>query len=224
MKKETEKKLLNLITKLSGNESMKYIVSELQSILVCEENDVKFGKVDIYKFAGHEKYRPVLNGVYHDQGWRVASDGHIMIAVKQDYSEDLEGKVIAKDGSVIEGNYPKWQKIMPTVFEGWKTFKVDMEEVAGAMKEVKAHTKIHGKGQCQFSLNGDVWLRAELFMLYASVLKEAGINEIKYIESTRCVVSKTDTLQLLLMPCWPPTEEELADETKLYKTLHGINK
>lgn len=222
MKPESEKKLVDLINNLIFNDSMKHIVSELQSILVCEQNDIKIGKVDLYKFTSKDKWRAVLNGVYHDQGWRVASDGRIMVAVKQEYEESKEGKIIAKDGSVIEGNYPKWRQVVPDVSEEWKTFKVDLKEITDLMREVKAHNKIYGKDSCLCSLNDNVWVRPELLMMYVSCLKEEGIYEIKYISSERSIVTKAENLQILLMPCWPPTQEELADQAKLYKTLHGV--
>ena len=49
--------------------------------------------------------RPQLTGVYHDNGYKVGTDAHIMAMIKSDYPSELEGK-IAKDGSEIKGSSP----------------------------------------------------------------------------------------------------------------------
>lgn len=222
MKKETEKKIVKLIQQLAGREEWSHVVQELQGILACEANDVKLGKLDLYKFTSKDDLRPVLCGVYHSEGWKVATNGHILIACKQDYAEEKEGQVIAKDGTVIEDRYPNWRSVIYMMNDEWNTFRLNTSELSEAMRMIKVHTKLYGKGSCMLSIDDKVWLEPNMFHLFATAMKEAGVDTLRYHSETRGVVVITDTMQLLLMPKCPPTEEKLADESRLYITLHSI--
>lgn len=65
---------MKLIQQLTGREEWNHVVQELQGILVCEANDVKLGKLDLYKFTAKDNLRPVLTGVYHSEGWQAATE------------------------------------------------------------------------------------------------------------------------------------------------------
>lgn len=73
------------------------------------------------------------------------------------------------------------------------------------------------------SIEDKVWLDPNMFQLFATAMKEAGVDTLRYHSETRGIVVVTDTMQLLLMPKYPPTEEELADENNLYITLHSMD-
>lgn len=54
------------------------------------------------------------SGVYHADGKQVVTDGrYLLVHNNADYNKDYEGKII-KDGKEIEGNYPAWQKVIPS--------------------------------------------------------------------------------------------------------------
>lgn len=221
MKQETEKRIVKLIQQLTGREEWDYVVQELQGILLCEANDVKLGKLDLYKFIEKDDIRPVLCGVYHSEGWKVATNGRILIACKQDYAEEKEGQIIAKDGTVIEGRYPNWRSVIYMMNDEWKTFRLNTSELSEAMRRVKVHTKVYGKDSCMLSIDDKVWFDPNMFQLFATAMKEAGVDTLRYHSENRGIVVITDTMQLLLMPKWSPTEESLADESRLYITLHS---
>lgn len=221
MKAESEKRMVKLIQLLTCDEAQKYVVQELQAILACEANEVKLGKLDLYKFAPKDDLRLALRGVYHNEGWQIAASGHMVIAVKQSYAEEREGKIIAKDGSVIEDRYPNWKAVIPAYTNEYKTFRMDMKELTEAIRKAKAHNKVYGKDSCEISILGEVWLKPELLFLFATAMKEAGVDEVLYKSPTHGILVKTDTMQLLLMPMIPPTEDELADDTNLFLTLNG---
>ena len=223
MKQETEKRIVKLIQQLTGREEWSHVVQELQEALVCEANDVKLGKLDLYKFTAKDKLRPALTGVYYSGGWQVATDGYILIACKQDYAEEKEGQVILKDGTVIEDKYPNWRSVIPAMNDEWKTFRLNTDELSAAMRKIKVHTKVYGKYSCMLSIDDKVWLDPNFFKLFATAMKEAGTDTLRYHSDSRGIVVITDTMQLLLMPKWPPTEEHLADESRLYITLHSMN-
>lgn len=223
MKQETEKRIVKLIQQLTGREEWSHVVQELQEALVCEANDVKLGKLDLYKFTAKDNLRPALTGVYHSEGWQAATDGHILIACKQDYPEEKEGQVILKDGTVIEDKYPNWRSVIPAMNDEWKTFRLNTDELSAAMRKIKVHTKVYGKYSCMLSIDDKVWLDPNFFKLFATAMKETGTDTLRYHSDSRGIVVITDTMQLLLMPKWPPTEESLADESRLYITLHSMN-
>ena len=221
MKQETEKRIVQLIQQLTGREEWDYVVQELQGILVCEANDVKLGKLDLYKFTAKDDLHPELCGVYHSEGWKVASNGRILIACKQDYAEEKERQIIAKDGTVIEGRYPNWRSVIYMMNDEWKTFHLNTSELSEAMRRVKVHAKVYGKDSCRLSIDDKVWFDPNMFQLFATAMKEAGVDTLRYHSENKGIVVITDTMQLLLMPKYPPTEESLADESRLYITLHS---
>ena len=55
---------------------------------------------------------PVLTGVYHDNGYVVGTNAHILLARKEDYNKSLEGKITNKKGEVIDGQYPNWRAVV----------------------------------------------------------------------------------------------------------------
>lgn len=228
MKPQTEKKILALIDVLRGDDSMKGIVAELQAALACEMNEVKLGKFDLYKCVDTNGPFQQMRGVYHDDGWRVASDGHILIAAKQEYPEDLEGKIVLKDGSILDEHckYPRWRNVIPDVtFKGWQKFRLDFAELADVLREAKTHEKIWKKRMGKkylsiISVNSAVWFKTNLFKLFASILQEHEMCDIFYKDSRCPITVKTDTLQLILMPVIHDGDEK--EKECFYGTLKGV--
>lgn len=66
---------------------------------------------NLYNFTLKTPNHP-LNGVFHKGGYKVASDMATLICIKAEYPEALEGRVIGKDGSEIEGCYPKYNDLL----------------------------------------------------------------------------------------------------------------
>lgn len=59
-------------------------------------------------------HRYFMSGVYHSDGKQIVTDGRYLVVHNADYDKDCEGKIISKDGKEIEGNYPKWEKVLPS--------------------------------------------------------------------------------------------------------------
>lgn len=228
MKPQTEKKILALIDVLRGDDSMKSVVAELHAILACEMNEVKLGKFDLYKCVDPNGPFPQMGGVYHDDGWRVASDGHILIAAKQEYPEYLEGKIVLKDGSILDEHYkyPRWRAVIPDVtFKGWQKIRLNFAELADVLREAKTHEKIWKKRMGKkylsiISVNSAVWFKTNLFKLFASILQEHELCDIFYKDSRCPITVKTDTLQLILMPLIH--DGDLEEKECFYGTLKGV--
>ena len=89
----------------------------------------------LYKVCVKNSLRPVMEGVYYDRGQIVATDGHALVAIKAEYNAKNEGKIIHKDGQIIEGFYPKWQSVIPS---GEATMvNVNQKKLFDAVKNIR---------------------------------------------------------------------------------------
>ena len=89
----------------------------------------------MYRCTSRDELRPNMQSVYHNNGNIVATDGHILVAVKSDYNANLEGKMITKDGRDLEGKYPNWRQVIPYKNEVLVT--VDTSELLKASKNIR---------------------------------------------------------------------------------------
>lgn len=88
----------------------------------------------MYGCCSKDELRAVFNGLFHDRGNIVATDGHILVSIKSDYDNGLEGKIIRKDGKEIEGRFPAWESVIPIET---KEIDVDAEKLFNAVKNIK---------------------------------------------------------------------------------------
>lgn len=79
-----------------------------------KENTPVLNRFSLYDYVSKDKIlRENLTGVYYDpEGFICATDAHILIAVKENFSPKMEGKIIGKQGKEIVGKYPNiWDVI-----------------------------------------------------------------------------------------------------------------
>ena len=88
----------------------------------------------MYGCCSKDGLRPVFNGLFHDRGNIVSSNGHVLVSIKSDYDNDLEGKIIGKDGKEIEGRFPSWGQVIPLETN---EIDVDAEMLFKAVKNIK---------------------------------------------------------------------------------------
>jgi len=148
MKQTSIDKISKVYVALQGSEYAG-LADLLQDVIRAEAmTPAKAGKFNIYNYVADDEIRPAMNGVFHDRGNKVASDAHILIAIKEEYPAEYEGAVLLKDGSYVEteetvwdaehnksvtiqhrtawvdkdGNnrtiYPKWESVIPNVSAG----------------------------------------------------------------------------------------------------------
>lgn len=60
-----------------------------------------------------DKLRPALNGVFYDGGVAVKTNGRALCAIRCEYPQAYEGKVIGESGEEIEAKFPKWRSVIP---------------------------------------------------------------------------------------------------------------
>lgn len=155
----------------------KSLANLIQEVIRAEAiTKPKCSKFDIYNYVSKDDFRPQMCGVFHDNGVRVASDWHIMVAINGDYPAEYEGRVILKDGSInaIEVSewdpeakrsvivkhetawtdkdgckrpvYPNWRSIIPN-YSDYNPIEVDAEKFYAAIEELRTQWKTEtGKG------------------------------------------------------------------------------
>ena len=52
-----------------------------------------------------------LSGTYHDGGYVIGMDGHVLFARKENYPQSVEGKVTDGKGNIVDDKYPDWKKL-----------------------------------------------------------------------------------------------------------------
>lgn len=77
-----------------------------------------------------------LQGVYNKGGFQVATDAHVMAMVKADYNPNLEEKIADQSGEILDGIFPKYEKIIPKKSEVKKSCLTiqDFKNMARKMK------------------------------------------------------------------------------------------
>lgn len=103
------------------------------------------GSINDFLYKGKEK--PALTGIHHNDGFAVATDGHVMMARKDLYDSSLEGKTIDKnsnpitmelDGKVVDIKYPNWKQVIPQSVE---PSGIDIDDLASVVEGIRAVDK-----------------------------------------------------------------------------------
>lgn len=182
------------------------VMAELiADVIRAESAEPKGEKFDYYKFAAPKKgyYREALKGVYHDSGWKVVSDAHIMVALKEEYPEELEGKIVAEDGSFIDDTYPAWQKIMPKK-PSKDAHKIDVagfrEWLADRRAEYKAEFGKGTKYDDYWAVCvGGVYFRARLIDLLITAMEKIGADTL-LLDGSHPAYCETEKGKVVVMP------------------------
>lgn len=204
------KNYLNACDGLNDDEKARFN-EIIEEVFYAESPVIKGGKFDIYKFVGNEPYRPVLTGVYYDNGNVVATDGYILAVIKQDYEATREGQIITSDGHVLEAyKYVNYKGVIPTT-DGWSAYNIDFAKVRDIIKRSKAWAKANGyKQNCTNRLIkiGPAYFSLKYFELLVSGMDYIGVNKLVIKDGTTCTVCQNDKGTLLLMPHCEPQETE----------------
>lgn len=223
MKALTEKKLIELSEFVSNNRFIEdcdkeLITAKIREILACEANEAKLGKFDIYELTNPQErnLRPFCTAVHYLNGYRYVSDTRILLKLKTDYPEDMEGKSITKDGTELKDcRVPNFESVLQSwlkVFDKRQDYVIDFDRVQECIKLAKIHKKIHKKNaMCMLKL-GDVYVDTFLFEKFCKVINHFGINTIKIGAYTDIIGVKNEEFELILMPMMPieePSDNEL---------------
>lgn len=162
-------------------------------------------KFNIYDFTNDDNgTRPVMGCVHHEEGFKVASDSHVLIAVKDSYPEELEGKNIDKKGEASEYNYPKWRAIFSDRQKEAEGYRIDFGKLADWGKEHSAERKMNGKWGTRpaYVKVGPAFFKLETLTLLAKFMKDRGINTLHVEDCRRAAACFAEDGSMgLIMPC-----------------------
>lgn len=201
MKKETEKKLLELREKLIYNGGEPLWVKMIDEALVCESTDVKLGKLDLFDLCEKDDLRPAFMGIAHLNGYRYATDTYILLKLKSDYPNEFEGRVLLKDGSLLpEQNLPKYDSVIPPITKEHSAITLNFDKLAEILKRAKVHKKAYKKVHSAVVEFNNTWVDLYLFEKFAKVMKEYNITEFYFKNPSAPIVINTDKVAVILMP------------------------
>ena len=140
--------------------------------------------------------RPALTGIYHDSGYKVASDTNVLVALKEDYPKSAEGKVFVKGKPIPQSNFPKWQFLFNDKFEK-SNIPIDFDKLIEKLSTIK---KNEGKMPYYVSLkanDGQVYYyHPDRLMIFAKAAKEIGgelmmqrVNQGLSSESAKLIIT-----------------------------------
>lgn len=167
-------------------------------------------KFNIYDFTDDGGgYRP-MGCVHYEEGFKVASNSHVLIAVKDSYPEELEGKSIDKKGEISEYKYPKWRELFSDRQKKAGEYRIDFGELTEWGKEHAAERKMKGKRGARpaFVKVGPALFKLELLTLLSKFMKDRGVDTL-HIEDSRKVAAcfAADGSIGLIMPALVRSED-----------------
>lgn len=184
----------------------KSLADLIQQVIRAEATtEAKAGKFDYFKYVDNTVARPVMGCVFHDEGFKVASDAHILIAIKDNYPEDFEHKMLHADGSFEKyGTYPEWRFVIPKP-DGYEPYKVDRKAFYDWLTQKRVEYKAK-TGQGKKFVNewryqvGPAQFQAERFDKLLTAMGRIGTDVLMVKDARRPAYAQTEEGTALLMP------------------------
>ncbi len=219
MKPETLNEIVKLIRFIKENkskfdsETLASFMQPLNMVMFQEEKSPKIGKIDIFKFCANDELRPALDGVYYHNGYCYASDGHVLLKTSHGYNEEFNGKIMSKDGKVIEARYPDAESVIPTSKDNYTEYEVDFDLVESYMKAAKIWCKINNgdKDKCNINFHG-THFKLYYFALICSAMKEMGMTSLAiHSKKEEKAFQRDGNNVVLIMPLVEDNYKEMKD-------------
>lgn len=202
MKAESLKHLQNLYARTDD----KYFKETIEAIIRLESETKSKGKFSLWDYVSKDDIRPAMCCVLHDSGYKVASDAHILVVLKEEYPEDMEGKLMKKDGTIETENvkFPNWRGVIPDPkkmgmvavrldFAGIRKFEADFKAKKKLDKRMEGYVRVGG---CLFKL--DYIVKAARFM------EHVGTDELMLsADSRRMALAVSGDSKMVLCPVFP---------------------
>ena len=176
-------------------------------------NTVINTKFDLFKLVDRQKdsMSPAHTGIFHDHGHKVATDGHILAAVRSDYEPVFEGKILKPDGSFVDEDYkfPKWKSYIPTDDSLTPVyFRTPVVEMIRKVKEEQNLAKVaKEEAYASLSLNDErkMFFKASYFVHVLNFVNE--YPKTKFKTGRNCFCVKDAENFCLIMECKPENLE-----------------
>lgn len=195
----------------------------IDQIFVCEMNDQKIGKFDLYSLcASGKEPRTCLTGIYHKNGYKYATNAYVLCKTKADYPKELEGRVVLPDGSLLseEARVYNYDDVVNIDTANYVSVDVDFAKVREFSKEAKQHKKIFKKhSHCFINVYGDTSVNFNTFEKVVNAMQAFGITNILVNpkDRNRMIVANNDTTSIVFLPSAASIDESEQDCIKWFK-------
>lgn len=112
----------------------------------------------LYKATKGNHPSPKYGAIFHDNGYLVATNGHILAKIKADYSPELEGKIISPSGEEVNETYMKYQMFLDAID---RMQPVSTDNLLQACKNV---VKLNDPEKINISIRPDFNIRAKFIL------------------------------------------------------------
>ena len=201
------------------SEDMGYFKELIEAIIRIESEPKTKSKFKIWDYVSDDDLRQAMCHVYHDSGFKVASDGHILIAIKEDYDPSLEGRLMLKNGTLAPENeyrYPRWRDVIPnTELMIMVPVKLDFEKIKGFEADFKAKMKAENRKYAITAVRvaKNCWFKLEYLVKLAKVMEHIGTDTLMVNpDGRRAALTSSDKGKALLMPIVCPENAEFRYE------------
>ena len=193
--KELLIKALQVQSKDYSNELIK------QFLLSNEKIETKF---NLYHFQNDKDFsHTCMKGTTHMGGYLYATDGHILAKVKSDYTVELEGVILTKNGLIYRNEkLLNFDSVIPNL-DDIKPLKIDFKKVLDIEKQYKIDKKTdNDKNKLYIIKINDCYFNIKLFSVIARFSIAYQIEDIYLTGSTRPLVVQNKELDAtaLIMP------------------------
>lgn len=171
---KNDKMILDAISLLSANEAGEQnerCIDMLRRFLESNSPSPS-GKFDLFNYVAKDELRPILNGIYHKDNKRIATDAMILIVLtNQDYNPEHEGKVLRKDLSEIEGLFPAWECAIPEKSKMARVVRLDYEKIIEVTKREAQLKKENKERESLIIAFNNIGFDAKLLLKIANFAK-----------------------------------------------------
>ena len=210
----------------NAKDDIKNAIDRIKAALYME-TPAPSGRFNQADFLADDPVRPVMCGYFHDGGYRVACDSHILAACAESYEAENEGKIIGKDGREVVGKYPNWRSVIPANEES-ERHEIDTGAVYDLLKREKAENKLRDKydvRQIGIVRVGDACFKVSFFAKICKFMDHYGIKSIRTYGPRRAAkVTAEDGSVAIIMPCAGVTLPFMAgDGRTVSREIHPLD-
>lgn len=162
-------------------------------------------KLDLYKFVGRKNdLRPALSGVYYKDGLAYSTDAHAAVVVKDNYPKNYEGKIIRKDGSIVNAKPLNFSVIWPKGVKQYIKLNIDtLKKISSSFDRNDMKDGEWARVYIAQGKKGLVSLSAPILKKLSYFAECSGGDTLEIYDMNKAVVMRTHIGDGLFMPLLP---------------------
>lgn len=194
-------------------DDMGYFKELIEAIIRIESETTSKDKFKIWDYVGKDSIRPAMSCVFHDSGFKVATDARILIALKEEYDPELEGLLLRKNGTIETEHtkYPKWRNVIPNPeITKMESVELDFGKIRGFEKDYKAICKARGykDAPAYIRVTDKYTFNLALLVKMVKFMEHTGTRELLLDpDGRRAALVVAGESRGILMPCYDPNIE-----------------